>query len=177
MPAWHPPSPREARVAVAESVVLGLSCLLTFWLVADVITHIYEDSRDSDLLGGMWATLATIFVSRATFQESLSAGVSRMAATGISFVICLVYLAFLPFHAWAFALLIGVSALVGLLIGRRGDATTAAITTAVVLVVAAISPVAPWQQPILRLIDTLIGVVVGVGTAWLTLRLVHPRLR
>jgi uncharacterized membrane protein YccC len=164
-------------VALVESVVLGLACLLTFWLASDVFTRIYVDSRDSDLLGGMWACLATIFVSRASFRESVAAGVSRMSATAISFVICLVYLVFLPFHLWAFALLIGVSSAVGLLIGRRGDATTAAITTAVVLVVSAISPLEPWQQPVLRFVDTVIGVVVGVGTAWLSLELVHPRLR
>lgn len=164
-------------MALVESVVLGLACLLSFWLTSDVFTRVYVDSRDSDLLGGMWAALATIFVSRASFQESVAAGVSRMSATAISFVICLVYLVFLPFHPWAFALLIGVSSAVALLIGRPGDATTAAITTAVVLVVSAISPVEPWQQPILRLVDTLIGVVVGVGTAWLSLKLVHPRIR
>jgi uncharacterized membrane protein YccC len=177
MPGWRAPTSGQTRVAVAESAVLGLSCLLTFWLASDVFTRLYVDSPDSDLLGGMWAALATIVVSRASFRESLAAGVSRMAATAISFVICLVYLLFLPFHRWAFALLVGVSALVGLLTGRRGDATTAAITTAVVLVVSAISPVDPWQQPILRFVDTVIGVIVGVATAWLSLRLVHPHLR
>ena len=171
------PTPGEARVAVAESVVLGLASVLAFWLTSDVLARIYIDSRDSDLLGGMWAALSTIFVSRATFRESYLAGISRMSATTISFVICLVYLVFLPFHLWAFGLLIGVSALVGLLFGRPGDATTAAITTAVVLVVAAISPVAPWQQPILRLADTVIGVIIGVATAWLSLKLIHPRIR
>ncbi|GIF75578.1 FUSC family protein [Asanoa siamensis] len=170
-------TPREVRLAVTESTVLGLSCLLTFWLVSDVLTRVYVDSRDSDLLGGMWATLATIFVSRASFRESLAAGLSRMSATGISFVICLVYLVFLGFNLWAYALLIGISAAAALLLGRPGDATTAAITTAVVLVVAEISPLDPWQQPILRLIDTLVGVIVGVGTAWLSLRFVHPHIR
>ncbi|SNT60176.1 Fusaric acid resistance protein-like [Asanoa hainanensis] len=165
------------RVALVESAVLGLSCVLAFWLASEAFTRVYIDSRDSDLLGGMWAALSTIFVNRATFQESLAAGVSRMSATLVSFVICLVYLVFLPFHLWAFGLLIGVSSLVGLLTGRRGDATTAAITTAVVLVVAAISPVDPWQQPILRLVDTVIGVIIGVATAWLSLKLVHPHLR
>jgi uncharacterized membrane protein YccC len=171
------PTPTRVRVAVAESVVLGLSSVLAFWLTSDVLSRIYIDSHDSDLLGGMWAALSTIFVSRATFQQSYTAGISRMSATAISFVICLVYLIFLPFHLWAFGLLIGISAAVGLLLGRPGDATTAAITTAVVLVVSAISPVAPWQQPILRLADTVIGVIIGVLTAWLSLKLIHPRLR
>jgi uncharacterized membrane protein YccC len=52
-------------------------------------------------------------------------------------------------------------------IGRRpGDAITAGITTAIVMVVAAASPHDAWQQPILRLADTVIGVAVGVAAAW-----------
>jgi uncharacterized membrane protein YccC len=99
-----------------------------------------------------------------------------MAATAVSFVICLIYLLFLPFHSWALAVLIGVSALVVTLAGRPQDAVTAAITTAVVLVVAAVSPHHAWQQPILRFVDTVIGVGVGIGAAWIELRLIRPRI-
>ena len=93
-----------------------------------------------------------------------------MAATTVSFVVCLAYLAFLPFHPWALATLAGASALAVTMLGRPGDAATAAITTTVVMVVAAISPQHAWQQPILRFADTVIGVAVGVTTAWVDLR-------
>jgi uncharacterized membrane protein YccC len=92
----------------------------------------------------------------------------------VSFVLCLIYLIFLPFHAWALAVLIGASALVATLIGRPGDAITAGITTAVVMVVAAVSPHDAWQQPILRFADTVIGVAVGVAAAWAGLRVIRP---
>jgi uncharacterized membrane protein YccC len=62
------------------------------------------------------------------------------------------------------------------LLGRSEDAVTAAITTAVVMVVAAVSPAHAWQEPILRFADTIGGVVVGVATAWAGLRLIRPRL-
>ena len=65
-----------------------------------------------------------------------AAAVSRLAATSVSFVLCLAYLAVLPFHVWALAALTGLSALVVMLLGRPGDAVTAGITTAVILVVA-----------------------------------------
>ena len=82
-----------------------------------------------------------------------------MAATFVSFVLCLIYLAFLPFHVWALAVLVGASALAVMLLGRPGDAVTAGITTTVIMVVAAVSPQHAWQQPILRLADTVVGVV------------------
>ncbi len=156
----------QARTAVVQCVVLAVACLITYWLVRTLLSRVYSLSRDDDLLGGMWAVLATIFVLRDSFGKSVAAAVSRMAATSVSFVLCLIYLAFLPFHAWALAVLVGASALVVMLLGRPGDAVTAGITTAVIMVVAAVSPQHAWQQPILRLADTIVGVAVGVVAAW-----------
>jgi len=58
---------------------------------------------------------------------------------------------------------------------RPQDAITAAITTAVVMVVAAVSPQHAWQQPILRFAGTVIGVAVGIA-AWIGLRVIDPRM-
>ncbi len=41
----------------------------------------------------MWAVIATIFVFRESYTGSRSAAVSRMAATSVSFVLCLIYFA------------------------------------------------------------------------------------
>ena len=164
-PGWQ-----QARTAVVECVILAVACLITYWLVTSALSRVYSLSHDDDLLGGMWAVLATIFVLRDSYGQSVAAAVSRMAATLVSFVLCLIYLAFLPFHAWALAVLVGASALVVMLLGRPGDAVTAGITTAVIMVVAAVSPQHAWQQPILRLADTVVGVAVGVVAAWTGIR-------
>ncbi len=79
---------------------------------------------------------ATVFACRFSYDQSTTAAVSRVAATSVSFVLFLIDLIFLPFHAWALAVLIGASALVATLVGRPGDAITAGITTAVVMGVA-----------------------------------------
>ena len=165
-PSGRPGWPR-ARAAVVECVVLAVACLITYWLATRLLSRVQSVGRDDDLLGGMWAVLATIFVLRDSFGKSVAAAVSRMAATSVSFVLCLIYLAFLPFQAWALAVLVGASALVVMLLGRPGDAVTAGITTAVIMVVAAVSPQDAWQQPILRLADT----VVGALAAWTATRI------
>jgi uncharacterized membrane protein YgaE (UPF0421/DUF939 family) len=167
----------RARTALADSVVLGLATVVTYLLATKLLSWVHSVDPADDLLGGLWAVVAAIFVNRASYSDSMRAAVSRMAATFVSFVYCLIYLAFLPFHTWALALLVGVSALTATLIGRPGDAITAAITTTVVLVVAAVSPHGAWEQPILRLADTVIGVAVGVGSAWLDQRVIRPRIR
>jgi uncharacterized membrane protein YgaE (UPF0421/DUF939 family) len=50
-----------------------------------------------------------------------------------------------------------------ILLDRREDIITTGITTTVVMVVAAMSPKDAWQQPFLRLIDTVVGIGVGIG--------------
>jgi uncharacterized membrane protein YccC len=64
---------------------------------------------------------------------------------------------------YALAALIGTGTLVMIVAGRREDIITTAITTAVVMVVAAMSPHSAWRQPLLRLVDTIVGIAVGIG--------------
>src|SRR6266550_9565492 len=56
------------------------------------------------------------------------------------------------------------------LVGRSEDVITASITITVVMVVAAISPQQAGRQPILRVIDTIVGIAVGIGGAWIGLK-------
>jgi uncharacterized membrane protein YccC len=149
---------------------MAVACLVAYWLVAGLSSRVHSISRADDIVGGMWAAIATIVVTRSSYQESLSAGISRLAATLVSFVVCQIYLIFLPFHPWALAVLIGVSALVPMLIGRPGDAAAAAIATAVLIALAGVAPQRAWEQPVLRLVDTIVGVIVGVAAAWLSRR-------
>jgi uncharacterized membrane protein YgaE (UPF0421/DUF939 family) len=157
-----------------DASVLAAGCLGVYLLVTDVLCHIYFISTNEAILGAMWAVISTIFVNRTSYRESAAAGVSRVAATLISFAICFVYLLFLPFHPWALALLIGASVVIASAIRRPQDALTAAITTTVIMVVAEVSPQDAWVQPILRFGDTVVGVAVGLLTVWIDHHLVRP---
>jgi putative flippase GtrA len=168
----EPPAVREA---IAHSVALGLATLATYLLTTHILTDIDSLSRADDLLGGMWAVIATIFVYHDTYQQSIAAALSRIAATSVSFILCFVYLLLLPFHAWGLALLIALGALAARLAGRPGDAITTAVTTAVVLVVAELSPRDAWRQPILRWVDTVIGVAVAVAAWRIAVAATHGR--
>jgi hypothetical protein len=64
------------------------------------------------------------------------------------------------------AVVIGLGTTAMLLLGREDDIVTTGITTTVVLVVAAMRPEQAWQQPILRLFDTVVGIAVGVACKW-----------
>src|SRR6202050_4836912 len=120
---------------VARSAMLAISCVISYWLTTHILASTYSISRDDDLLGGMWAVAATIFVYRYSHAESIRAALSRIAATSVSFALCVVYLSILPFHVWGMGALIGVGAVIVTTMGRSDDIITTGITIAVIMVV------------------------------------------
>jgi len=157
------------------AVAMAVACLVAYEVTVRGLQPFVE--RDDDLLGGMWAAVAATFVFRDTRQDSLSAGAARLIATCVSFALCLPYLAIFPFTPIGMAILVGIGTVVMTLLGRRGDIITTGITTIVVLVVAAISPGDAWLQPILRLVDTVVGIAVGVSCKWLASYLFYSYMR
>lgn len=158
-------TPAQARAAVLASALFGLACLAAYWLVTSLLSKVYSQSATDDAIGGLWAVIATIVVTRTGFDESEKAAVSRLLATLVSFALCLLYLTFLPFHLWGLALLLGLSTLAPTLLRRPDAAVTTAVTTAVVMISAEISPDQAWRLPILRLADTIAGMIIGLAAA------------
>jgi uncharacterized membrane protein YccC len=128
---------------VVYAANMAIACLITYWIITYALSQFVD--RPSDLLGGMWAVAATVFVFRDTRVSSLSAGTARLIATCVSFTLCLLYLWVSPFTAVGLAALIGVGTLLMMLLDRRDDIVTTGITTAVVMVVAAMSPQDAWH--------------------------------
>jgi len=149
---------------VVYALNMAIACLITYWLITHTLSRFVDES--SDFLGGMWAVVATVFVFRETRLRSLSAGFARLIATCVSFALCLLYLLLFPFTPVGMAVLIALGTMVMALLGRRDDIVTVGITTVVVMVVAAMSPSDAWQQPLLRLVDTIVGIAVGVACKW-----------
>jgi uncharacterized membrane protein YccC len=149
---------------VVYALSMAIACLITYWIMTHILSRFVDGP--SDFLGGMWAVVATVFVFRETRLRSLSAGIARLRATCVSFALCLLYLLLFPFTAVGMAVLIAIGTMVMASLGRRDDIVTVGITTVVVMVVAAISPANAWQQPLLRLVDTIVGIAVGVACKW-----------
>jgi uncharacterized membrane protein YccC len=154
---------------VAYALNMGIACAVSYWITTQVLSSVV--TRDSDLLGGMWAAVATVFVFKASRGDSFLAGVARLIATIVSFALCLAYLWFCPFSVAGMGALIVIGTLIMMLLDRRDDIITTGITTIVVMVVAAINPEDAWLQPLLRLLDTVVGVGIGIGCKWAASRL------
>jgi uncharacterized membrane protein YgaE (UPF0421/DUF939 family) len=149
---------------VAYALNMAIACLISYWIMTRLLSRVVD--MPSDFLGGMWAVVATVFVFRETRLRSLSAGIARLIATCVSFALCLLYLLILPFTPAGMATLIGVGTMLMAALGRRDDIVTTGITTAVVMVVAAMSPGDAWHQPLLRFADTIVGIAVGIACKW-----------
>jgi uncharacterized membrane protein YccC len=160
---------------LAQALELAIACLVSFVIMTSVLNPFFD--RSSDLLGGMWAVVATVFVFRPSLPLTLSAVRGRMTATCVAFALCLVYLWILPFSPIGMAALIGIGAAVVTLMGRPDDIVTAGITIAVVMVVAGLSPEDARYQPVLRLLDTAVGVGVGIAAVGIGSMSIHPPWR
>src|ERR1700675_4059364 len=111
--------------AVGQGVELAVACLMSYALITQILIRVYSVSREDDLLGGMWAVIATVFVYRESYQRSMKAAFSRMSATVLSFALCLIYLLILLFHPVGMATLIGIGAVILILVDRAEDVITA----------------------------------------------------
>jgi uncharacterized membrane protein YgaE (UPF0421/DUF939 family) len=160
---------------VAYSVNMAIACLISYWITTTALSGLV--GRDVDYLGGMWATVATVFVFRDTRKGSLSAGAQRFMATCVSFALCQLYLWIFPFEAAGMAALLGIGTLVMMKLGRREVIITTAITTAVVMVVAAMDSRHASLQPMLRLLDTVVGIAIGIGAKWVASFLFYTYVR
>jgi uncharacterized membrane protein YgaE (UPF0421/DUF939 family) len=157
--------PRLSSWDVAYALNMAIACFVSYWIMTVVLSQVVD--TPSDFLGGMWAVAATVFVFRESRARSLSAGIARLIATCVSFALCLLYLSLFPFTPVGMAALIGIGTVAMALLDRRDDIVTTGITTAVVMVVAAMSPEHAWHQPLLRLADTIVGIAVGVACKWI----------
>lgn len=149
---------------VIFAVDMAIACAISYALTTRLLGGFVDQANT--LLGGMWAAVATLFVFRETREGSVSAGISRLSATCVSFLLCFIYLALFPVNAAGIGLVIGLGTVVMMMLGRRDDVVTTGITTAVVLVVAALDPEHALEQPPLRLLDTIVGITVGVLLKW-----------
>jgi len=150
---------------------MAIASLLSYWAMTAGLNRFVD--TPTDLLGGMWAAIAAIFVFRETELDSSSAGVARLIATCVSFALCLPYLWLFPATPLSTATLLAIGTVVMMLLHRRDDIITTGITTVVVMVVAAIDPHDSWRQPLLRLADTVVGIVIGVSCQWIGFHLLR----
>jgi uncharacterized membrane protein YccC len=157
---FHRPSNRE----VAYAAGMGVACLVTYWVMVLLLPGLTGTS--SAPVAIIWAVISAAFVYKDTRSHSMLAGISRLIGTLISVVLCLAFLALFRPSPVGMAILIAIGTIATIWLDRSGEIGVTATTTAVVLVVLTSDPQKAWQQPLLRLLDTVVGIIVGVVCKW-----------
>jgi uncharacterized membrane protein YccC len=150
---------------IAYAVDMAIACLITYWIMVALHSR-FSFGSSSEVVGTLWAIVSTVYVFRDTRANSLSASIGRVVATVVSFVLCLMYLLLFPFTAIGLVAVLACGTLVMMVLGRRDEIGLTGVTTAVVMLVAAVDTQDAWQQPLLRLMDTVIGIAVGMSCKW-----------
>lgn len=149
---------------VTHSIGMAVACLISYLVMTRLLNPLV--GRDDELLGGMWAAVAAAFVFRYTRPAALSASLSRLIATAVSCVLCWALMVFVRPTPVGMAVVLVVGTLMLIALNLRDDVITMAITTLVVMVVAIMSPENGRIQPLLRFIDTVVGIAVGLTCVW-----------
>ena len=157
---FHKPSNRE----VAYAAGMGIACLVTYWVMISLLPGLTGTCGTPVAI--IWAVISAAFVYKDTRSHSMSAGISRLIGTLISVVLCSAFLALFRPSPVGMAILIAIGTIATIWLDRSGEIGVTAITTAVVLVVSTSDPQKAWQQPLLRLLDTVVGIIVGVVCKW-----------
>jgi uncharacterized membrane protein YccC len=149
---------------IAYAVDMALACLITYWIMTTIHSRF---STSSEVVGTLWAIVSTVYVFRDTRAKSVSASIGRVIATLVSFALCFAYLLLFPFTPTGLVVVLASGTLTMMVLGRRDEIGLAGVTTAVVMLVAAVDVQDAWHQPLLRLMDTSIGIAVGVSCKWI----------
>jgi uncharacterized membrane protein YgaE (UPF0421/DUF939 family) len=149
---------------ITYAVDMAIACLITYAVMAFLLPRWGWPTTS---VGELWAVISTVFVYKDSRAHSLTAGLARLIATFVSFALCMIYLWLLPATIIGMAALIAIAVLLMMLIGRQDEMGLTAITIAVIMIVAADKPQEAELQPILRLVDTVVGIAVGVACKWI----------
>lgn len=164
-----------SRVDVVYAIGLAIACTSSYAVVVSIL-EILPGSH-ADLLGGLWTIAAVIFVFNGLNGRIHTTALNCLVATLVSIGLCVIYLSIFPYDTTGLIVLIAAGALVLAVLDRRDQMVMTGITTVVVMIVAGMNPERALQEPFLRLLDTLVGIAVGMSVKWVTLRLyLHARI-
>ncbi len=159
------------RMAIRST--LRFTCIAFFaYLAGYGFTWLWHEP--TAMVGGLWAVISGLIVSEpATVKESIATARTRVTGSAIGCLFGAVYLLLFSFNPFTYALFIGIASLLCYLLNYGQHVKLAAITMSVVIVVSSVSQINPVKNALLRLIESCIGVGVGVLVSWLLDKVNH----
>jgi len=150
------PGANAIRAAILSAVVAVLS-----YLGGRNFTALFHGA--SATVGGLWSLITSTIVLQKTRHETLDSAWRRLFGTLTGAVLSGLYLSVMPFSLFGMGLCIGVTVLVGQVLGAPDHARLAAITVGIVMVTASVNPdMAPALDAALRFTESVIGAAITI---------------
>ncbi|MTI18791.1 hypothetical protein E1162_16210 [Rhodobacteraceae bacterium RKSG542] len=123
---------------------------------------------ETALIGGLWAVISAIVVSDPDIlAQNMQAARDRIIGSIIGSIFAAPYLLYLPFSAASFAMLVMLNTCTCVIFGLTRHVKLANITLAVIIIVSTVSNIDPVLNSVLRLVESILGIIAGVFVAFL----------
>lgn len=158
----------DLGMALAKSVAVLISYLIGFYLTGGF----HDESR---YFGAMLAAIASVVALQADIRTSIKQGWLRVLGTFIGAVIATIYLLIFPFSVGGLIVTVFVLEIVCMVFSIPDNGKMATIALIVIMLISQKNPdIPPIVNSSLRFLETLVGVGIGVGMAWL-MELIHRK--
>lgn len=148
-------------VVIAKCTVIYLS-----YLAGGFITGLFH--KETQLMGAMLATISSVVVLQADLKTSIHLGWLRILGTFIGATVAYIYLTLFPFSIWGLVACTFVLEIICLLLNIPDNGKMATITLIWVLILSLKNTdLPPWENGLLRFIESSVGSVIGIIFAWL----------
>lgn len=155
----------DPLLALSKSVAVVLSFVLGSLLTG----RIHEASS---LLGAMLASVSSLVVLQADVKTSVRMGWLRILGTFIGVIIAYIYLIFFPFSIGGMAVAVFLLSQLCMWVGIPDDGRIATMTLVMIMIISKTSPeLSPLTNGTLRFGEATIGSFIGIGLAWVLVKI------
>lgn len=151
----------DLMVVIAKCTAIYLS-----YLAGGFITGIFH--KETQLMGTMLATISSIVVLQADLKTSVHLGWLRILGTFIGAIVAYIYLTLFPFTLWGLVVCTFILSILCILLNIPDNGKIATITLIWVLILSLRNTdLPPWENGLLRFIESSVGSAIGITLAWL----------
>ena len=124
----------------------------------------------NSVIGGLWCAISGILMIQTLMQESFKMGWSRLWGSLVGGIISAIVATFTGYHIWSLCVCIFLTVVAVKLCRIQSTLRIAGITVVVVMIIGMATPNVPaWQNSLMRVVESAMGITVGISIVWLCL--------
>jgi len=153
------------RIEGKIAIKIGITALAG-WTIGLWFSHLFD--RPDSLVSGLWCALTAIVVVQANIGGTYKAGLSRFLGVFIGSLLGGIFTVILGSNPFSLGISVGITVIVCTLLNMSDSVRIASMSVAVVMIMWKLHPeMSPWVFAFYRLIDSALGILIGIGISHL----------